>query len=237
MFNFFEYIRENYIKLIGIVIIIIAIVFGYFMFGMDDGEIDNVAIIPRDDANVIEEENEIKKVFVDIKGFIKKPGVYEIDSNKRINDVIQLAGGIIANADTSVINLAKMVYDEMVIVIYSKDEVKKFEEIKAKEIVKETQCKVVNNVISNNACVNSNDKNTGNNSGSNNPSNNSDGKISLNTATKEELMTLSGVGEAKAELILEYRNVNGGFKDIEELKNISGIGEATFEKLKDYIKI
>lgn len=64
-----------------------------------------------------------------------------------------------------------------------------------------------------------------------------DGKINLNKATKEELMTLPGVGEAKADSIIQYRNEHGGFKSIEEIMQISGIKEGLFEKIKDLIKI
>lgn len=61
------------------------------------------------------------------------------------------------------------------------------------------------------------------------------GKMNINTATKEELMTLSGIGESKAVSILGYRETNGKFQTIEELKNISGIGDATFDKFKEQI--
>ena len=64
-----------------------------------------------------------------------------------------------------------------------------------------------------------------------------DGKLNLNTASKEELMTLPGVGESKAESIVSYRADKGGFKAIEEIMEISGIKEGLFEKIKDYIKI
>ncbi|MEG0829088.1 MAG: helix-hairpin-helix domain-containing protein [Anaerovoracaceae bacterium] len=62
-------------------------------------------------------------------------------------------------------------------------------------------------------------------------------KVSINTATSEELQTLNGVGPVTAEKILTYRKSQGSFKKIEELQNIDGIGEKTFEKLKDYIRI
>ena len=64
-----------------------------------------------------------------------------------------------------------------------------------------------------------------------------DGKINLNKATKEELMTLPGVGTSRAESIIQYRDENGGFKSIEEIMLISGIKEGLFEKIKDLIKV
>ena len=65
----------------------------------------------------------------------------------------------------------------------------------------------------------------------------STGKISINRGTKEELMTISGIGKVKAEAIINYRKENGNFKSIEEIKNVSGIGDSTFEKIKDYIEL
>ncbi|QNU03953.1 ComEA family DNA-binding protein [Peribacillus butanolivorans] len=59
----------------------------------------------------------------------------------------------------------------------------------------------------------------------------------MNTATKEDLETLSGIGTSKATAILEYRDTIGKFKQIDELKNVSGIGDKTFEKLKDSISV
>lgn len=63
------------------------------------------------------------------------------------------------------------------------------------------------------------------------------GKVNLNYATKEELMTLPGIGEAKALEIIEYRSKYGLFKTILEIMNISGIKEATYEKIKDFITV
>ena len=62
-------------------------------------------------------------------------------------------------------------------------------------------------------------------------------KISINTASKNELITLPGIGDKTADLIIEYRNTNNGFKYIEELLNIKGIGEKKFEKIKDRISL
>ncbi|MGB9769617.1 MULTISPECIES: helix-hairpin-helix domain-containing protein [Caldisericum] len=63
------------------------------------------------------------------------------------------------------------------------------------------------------------------------------GKININSATKEELMTLPGIGEVKANAIIDYRTKNGPFKSIHDIVNVSGIGEKTFEKIKDLITV
>lgn len=62
-------------------------------------------------------------------------------------------------------------------------------------------------------------------------------KININHADKEELKTLNGIGDSKAEGIISYREENGPFKKIEDIKNVSGIGEATFEKLENEVEV
>ncbi|MBR6404132.1 MAG: helix-hairpin-helix domain-containing protein [Eubacterium sp.] len=65
----------------------------------------------------------------------------------------------------------------------------------------------------------------------------SSGEIDINTASKEELMSLSGIGESKALDIISYRESHGGFSDITDIKNVSGIGDATYEKIKEQITV
>lgn len=64
-----------------------------------------------------------------------------------------------------------------------------------------------------------------------------DGKVNLNTATEQELMTLSGIGQKKAQDIISYREANGLFSSVEELANISGFGAKTIEKIRESIYV
>ena len=131
-----------------------------------------------------------------------------------------MAGGLTKNSDTSNINLSKKLKDEMVIIVYSKKEIENMEKSN------ENTCEPCNN-----ACITSEDEN------SKLTSKESKSIINLNTATKEELLTLDGIGESKANAIIDYRNKNGPFKNVEEIKNVSGIGESAYEKLKDNIEV
>ena len=165
--------------------------------------------------------------FVDIKGAINNPGVYEIECNKRVIDVINMAGGLTDNADTTILNLSKKVKDEMYIIIYTNDQIKEYKEklLPSKEIIKQVEEKIICPDNSNDACEKSS---------ASKEEVKVTGKVNINTATKEELMTLTGIGESKADKIIEYRKSNI-FNSIEDIKNISGIGESIFTKIKDNI--
>ena len=89
---------------------------------------------------------------VDIKGSVKNPGVYQMKENDRVIDVINIAGGLLKEADTSLINLSKIVKDEMVIKVYNKNEIKKLDN--KETIIKyiETECNCEDKI--NDACIN-----------------------------------------------------------------------------------
>ncbi len=162
---------------------------------------------------------------VDIKGEVITPGIYTLSSEARVIDVIKEAGGLTDNANTTVINLSKKISDEMVIIIYSNDEVKKFKETKQTESIVISKCEQKNEEsLHNDACITNEKEKT-------------NGLISINNATIEELMTLPNIGESKAKNIIEYRSKNGPFTSIDDIKNITGIGESIFAKIKDYITL
>ena len=141
-----------------------------------------------------------EKIFVDVKGAVKYPGVFETTKDKRVKDLIEEAGGLLDAADTSTLNLSQKVKDQMVIYVLKHGE-------KPKQI-----------------------------SDGGSSSSNAD-VININTANKEQLMKISGVGKTKAEAIISYREKNGDFKKKEDITKVHGIGKATFEKIKDKIEV
>lgn len=184
--------------------------------------VDNQVVINEVEKEEVDLKDDL--VYVDIKGAVKKPGVYKINSDKKIIDVITMAGGLMENANTDNINLSKKVTDEMVIIIYTNEEVKNSNIVDTVIKVIDKECVCPN--IQNDGCINTeiNDSIT-----------NVNKTININTATLEELMSINGLGEAKAKAIIKYREENGYFKIIDDLLNVSGIGEALFEKIKEYI--
>lgn len=199
--------------------VVMFILFGIAIFCIFDSTI--VSASEKD--NSIKIDN--KTVYVDIKGAVNNPGVYEVDSNSRIIDVIKIAGDLTENADTSIINLSKKVADEMYIIVYTKEEMNAYKEklIPTKTIVKEVEKKIMCPDTDNDACLTSNTSNI-------------EGKVNINTASKEELESLPGIGTSKAESIIEYRN-NNTFNSIEDIKNVNGIGNSLYEKIKDNIEV
>ena len=139
-------------------------------------------------------------IFVDIKGEVRNPGVYQMKVGDRVKDALEAAGGLTAEADSQKVNLAKRIEDQMVIVVPKVGE--EAEEIPAGETRKEAT---------------------------------KEGKVNINTATVEELKTLKGVGEKKAEAIIEYRKKNGSFQTKEDLMKVRGIGKKLFESFQERI--
>ena len=146
------------------------------------------------------EDKHDEKIFVDVKGAVKHPGVFETTKDKRVKDLIEEAGGLLDDADTSTLNLSQRVKDQMVIYVLKHGE-------KPKQI-----------------------------SDGGSSSSNTD-VININTANKEQLMKISGVGKTKAEAIISYREKKGDFKKKEDITKVRGIGKATFEKIKDKIEV
>ena len=225
------FIKKYWKYLICIFIFLLMIAFSCFYY-LKDNKVSTPSV---NKLSLTKEQNEkTSTVFVDVKGAVNAPGVYELDDGRRVIDAINLAGGLRDNADTININLSKKLTDEMYIVIYTKDEIYNYK--KNNEESKEVKCASFECIcpdVNNNDCITNNSNNEQKEDKNENQAIN--GKVSINTATKEELMTLTGIGEAKADAIISYRNENGLFENIEDIKNVSGIGDSIFEKIKDNI--
>lgn len=146
-----------------------------------------------------------------ICGSVVNPGVYYMDHGTRICDLVDMAGGMTAEACTNYWNLAEELYDGRMIYVPTAKEI---EENLSPELWKQS---------------------SGQSAGESSTS--SSGKVNINTAAKEQLMTLSGIGESKADSIIKYRTENGSFSAVEDITKVSGIGEAMFNKIKDDITV
>lgn len=159
--------------------------------------------------NTVETQDSI---YVYICGAVKKPDVYETAPGTRLVEVIKLAGGLTQDAAGEYVNQAAMVADGEQIYIPAKDEVKGTSPESSSVIISKSDEDTVK-------------------------TNSSSGKVNINKASQEELMTLPGIGEAKSADIIAYRQEHGGFKSIEEIKNISGIKNSVFNKISDRINV
>lgn len=199
--------------------------------------------------DVKKDVEEIEYFFVDVKGSVNNPGVYSLEKGKRVVDAINKAGGLKKDASTNLLNLSMEILDEMVIVVYSSNEINNLKEVKEEEIKTEVIC---TETIINDACICNNDtmvNGTGEDikgeSNENEVEDTSGDKkedvskelVNINSAKLEVLMTLPSIGESKAKAIIEYREQNGPFKKIDDIKNVSGIGDKLFESIKDFITV
>ena len=149
--------------------------------------------------------------YVFLCGCIAKEGVYKLPEGSRLYEAVELAGGFTEDADEAYHNLARVIADGERVYIPSKKET---ESMNLKERIDDT-------ASGRGTAADTSEK----------------AKVNLNTATKEKLMELPGIGEAKAKDIMEYRTKVGAFATIEEIMNISGIGTAMFERIKEQITV
>ena len=223
----FDYLKKNILTFIVIILSVLNLIIGLNFKKLDSTSNDIEKTLSNSEeliSNTLEEPKvtEAKETIrVDVKGMVKKAGVYELAKDSIVNDAIKKAGGLTSKADTTNVNLSKSLTNEMVIYIPKKEEV-------TKSVVNDALVDKSNSVgFIDNESSNATSKET----------TNTTTKVNINTATLKDLITLNGIGESKAQAILEYRTKNGNFKTLEDLKKVSGIGEAAYEKIKDNICI
>lgn len=169
-----------------------------------------VTTTPESEISEITQKNiSTQECAVYVSGAVKKPGLYRYQGNMRVSDAIDAVGGFTKDAAKGSINLARILTDGEQIDILTKKEFKK-------------AMKQDSNAV---------------NSSTGSDKDSKSSLININTATLEELMTLPGVGESKAKMILDYRTQNGSFQKPEDIMQISGIKEGVYNKIKDSITI
>lgn len=190
-------------------VLFVCLIIGMGLFWMSrQGEEVEEVTASLSETTILHQEVEDKTtvstvIYVDVKGEVHHPGVYQMKAENRVKDLIEAAGGFTPLADDQKLNLAQLLEDQMVIVVPKKGEEVNSELAQTptphkKEVEKE-------------------------------------GKVNINTATVEELKTLKGIGEKKAEAIIEYRKQNGSFKNKEELMKVRGIGKKLYESFQERV--
>ena len=201
-------------KIIIIIGILVIIFIGWrFYNSSNDTNIENNDFIVNDTKEEKKSDNEEEEMMaVHVTGEVKNPGVVKIKEGSRIEDIIKAAGGLTENADITNVNLAYVVEDGMKIRIPSSNEENDSEDY----ITEDSGKGVILSEESNNS---------------------SSSIVNINTANEAELEQLPGIGPSISSKIVEYRNKNGKFKNVEDIKNVTGIGDSKFEKIKEYIKV
>lgn len=246
-----NYYREIIICLNIFSLIFLGIVVIYYNNTNNDLESYEILNISKEVQTEVSNK-EIKTFFAEVKGSVVSPGVYEFNEGDIIDKLIKSAGGFLESAFTDNINLSKKITDEMVVYVYNKDEYNKLNNSQTKNIEpKVCVCPKVNidsclneqkSIIEtkSEASVSSNILNNEENikAGEDETSGSNEQKlININYASLEELMTLNGIGQAKANSIISFRNENGNFQNIQDIKNVSGISDNLYEKIKNYITV
>jgi competence protein ComEA len=152
-------------------------------------------------------------VAVHVVGAVPRPGLYEFAEGARVQDAIDAAGGLLAEANVDALNLAQLLEDGQQLSIPYKD---------GSAPVAEGGDQP-NLPFSTEVPTKNNDLNVE--------------LVNINTATLEELIALPSIGPTTAQKIIDYRTENGAFSTIEDIMNVSGIGPSTFDDIKDLITV
>ena len=227
-------IKNNIVLVLFLLTLIIVsdlVLFFYFHKNIDNIEKErtNGSTIKLTEEDIIQSTPTNTSFKIDIKGEIKKPGVYEVEEKMNVQDAIQIAGGLTKKASTDSINLSKSLKSEMVIVIPKKssgnqeklNNTSNFSSSDSKQLPIENDALITEDSFLDDSIR---------------PEESVNSIVSINNANLEELKSLPGIGESKAKAIIQYRETNT-FKTIDEIKNVPGIGDSLFEKIKDLITI
>ena len=216
MFYFFMQVKRwlmEYKKVLsiisGVLAVIVIILVGRGMMASPTKE--KVMVTNAVNTTRVEEATTMmpQNCYVDIKGEVLHPGVYEFSCESRMQEVIKKAGGFTEEADETKINLAQKISDQMQIIVPN---------LHSKQEGGVTEGNSEKGNLSNTTLSNS-----------------KQGTVNINTATLEELQTIKGIGKKKAEAILQYRKEHGAFRTKEDLLQVKGIGKKALEAIESQV--
>lgn len=171
------------------------------------------------------ETTPIKTMWIHVCGEVVAPGVYELAEGSRVCQAVEAAGGFTEAAQQDYLNMAQELFDGMKVEIPDRETARKMKEQKVSpQLLTPGNAEAVRT-------------GAGSLAGGSSGSGAAQPKVNINTASKEQLMTLRGVGGSRAEDIIAYREARGAFKRIEDIMKVSGIKEAMFEKIKESITV
>jgi competence protein ComEA len=166
---------------------------------------------------------------VDVAGAVARPDVYELERGSRVHEAIEAAGGFTEDADTGALNRATVLHDGDRLYVPTK-------EVAGPDASpSDTAAPSPDPAALPPDQAGQPSDTTGTTGGSTDAPTGL--PVNINTADSETLQTLKNIGPITAQKIIDYRNSNGPFAQIEDIKNVEGIGEKTFEKLKDHIRV
>ena len=228
------------IPMIGLVLALAALMDGcsvdrqITVTGIGTRSSESLQDVPEDSALDADSSSESSRdidtpeqIAVYVCGAVRRSGVYYLDGGSRVCDALEACGGFSEDADSQWLNQAKPLSDGEMLIVYTLEETAQMKEQGAGR----------------GDTVSTGSSGTGAASGADAMSDagsallGGDALINLNTATREQLMTLPGIGEAKADAIIRYRTETGYFASTEDVMNISGIKNSVYEKIRDRITV
>lgn len=198
---------------------------------VSDGEQAAEAVLAPETTEDADKADRVSgKCYVYVCGEVAEPGVYVLEPGDRIYEAVEMAGGMTADAGTCAVNLAESVYDGLMVYIPDSEEAAG---------MTGSMTSAGGSAVSAGGSVTSAGGSAGNGKGTSGgtASSQEDGRLNLNTASLAELMTLSGIGQTKAQAVVNYRDAHGGFSSVEEIMNVDGIKEGLYNRIRDQIKV
>lgn len=174
-------------------------------------------------------ENDPGTVKVYVCGAVRNPDVYELSREDRMMDAVEAAGGFESGAAKEYLNLAATLSDGEKIYIPTNAEIEEAL-LEGLDLYGSTVNITTNTPGISSGSVAGPDADQGSAGASD-----AVGMVNINSADKSTLMTLPGIGESKADKIIDYRQKNGGFRSIEDIMLVGGIKEGLYNKVKDKI--